>query len=83
MQDYTYSVFSSVAIVIHLIINFRLFTGCREGLDAARVTRYRGFLFGVDPTTFTYRPESLPEADAKLMRECARDALKAASNAKL
>ena len=34
-----------------------------------------GFLFGVDPTTFTYRPESLPEADAKLMRECARDAL--------
>ena len=47
MQDYTYSVFSSVAIVIHLIINFRLFTGCREGLDAARVTRYRGFLLGV------------------------------------
>ena len=38
---------------------------------------WAGFLFGVDPTTFTYRPESLPEADAKLMRECARDALKA------
>ena len=34
-----------------------------------------GFLFGVDPTTFSYRPKSLPEADAKLMRECARDAL--------
>ena len=36
-----------------------------------------GFLFGVDPTTFSYRPDSLPEADAKLMRECARDALNA------
>ena len=36
-----------------------------------------GFLFNVDPTTFSYRPDSLPEADAKLMRECARDALKA------
>mgnify|MGYP003319731402 CR=1 FL=1 len=32
-------------------------------------------LFKVDPTTFTYRPEGLPEADAKLMRECARDAI--------
>ena len=42
-----------------------------------------GFLFKVDPVTFSYRPESLSEADAKLMRECARDALKAASNAKL
>ena len=38
-----------------------------------------GFLFGVDPTTFSYRPDSLPEADAKLMRECARDALKASA----
>ena len=38
-----------------------------------------GFLFGVDPTTFSYRPKSLPEADAKLMRECARDALKSSS----
>lgn len=37
-----------------------------------------GFLFGIDPTTFTYRPESLSEFEAKLMRECARDALKAA-----
>jgi hypothetical protein len=36
-----------------------------------------GFLFNVDPTTFTYCPKVLPEADAKLMRECARDALKA------
>jgi hypothetical protein len=35
-----------------------------------------GFLFNVDPTTFTYCPKGLPEADAKLMRECARDALK-------
>ena len=39
---------------------------------------WAGFLFNVDPTTFAYRPESLPEADAKQMRECARDALKAA-----
>lgn len=36
-----------------------------------------GFLFNVDPTTFTYRPEALPANDAKLMRECARDALRA------
>ena len=36
-----------------------------------------GFLFDVDPTTFTYCPKGLPVADAKLMRECARDALKA------
>ena len=36
-----------------------------------------GFLFKVDPTTFKYRPDSLSEADAKLMRECARDAIKA------
>ena len=39
---------------------------------------WAGFLFNVDPTTFTYRPKSLLEADAKLVRECARDALKAA-----
>ena len=39
-----------------------------------------GFLFNVDPTTFSYRPDSLPEADAKLMRECARDAIKASRN---
>lgn len=37
-----------------------------------------GFLFKMDPTVFTYCPKGLPESDAKLMRECARDALKAA-----
>ena len=47
MQDYTYSVFSSVAIAIHLIINFRLLMGHGSGLYAARVSRYRGFLVGV------------------------------------
>ena len=47
MQDYTYSVFSSVAILIHLIINFRLLFGSGEGLGSARVMRYRGFLLGV------------------------------------
>ena len=36
---------------------------------------WTAFLFKADPTTFTYRPAGLPEADAKLMRECARDAL--------
>ena len=36
---------------------------------------WTAFLFKVDPTTFTYRPEGLPESDAKLMRECARDAI--------
>ena len=42
-----------------------------------------GFLFGVDPTTFTYSPECLTPAEAKLMRECARDALqRAAAEAK-
>ena len=38
-----------------------------------------GFIFGVDPTTFTYRPESLLEKDARLMRECARDAIRASA----
>ena len=47
MQDYTYSVFSSVAIAIHLIINFRLLFGRSQGFDAVRVSRYRGFLAGV------------------------------------
>ena len=32
-------------------------------------------LFGVDPTTFAYRPDFLSEPDARLMRECARDAI--------
>ena len=39
-----------------------------------------GFLFDADPTTFAYCPEGLPEPDAKLMRECARDALAAAKS---
>ena len=34
-----------------------------------------GFLFNVDPTTFSYCPENLAQSDAKLMRECSRDAL--------
>lgn len=37
---------------------------------------WAGFLFNVDPTTFTYRPSAIPDADAKLMRECARDAIR-------
>ena len=41
-----------------------------------------GFLFKVDPTSFSHKPGLLSESDAKLMRECARDALKA-SGAKL
>ena len=45
MQSYLYSVFSAVAIAIHLIINFDLLTG-RQGLSTARGVRYRGFLFG-------------------------------------
>ena len=36
---------------------------------------WTAFLFKADPTTFTYCPKGLPEADAKLMRECARDAI--------
>ena len=46
MQGYTYSVFSAVAIAIHLIINFDLMTG-RRGLPSVRGARYRGFLLGV------------------------------------
>ena len=44
MQDFTYSVFSIVAIAIHLIINFNLLVG--RGGSTARDTRYRGFLLG-------------------------------------
>ena len=44
MQGYTYSVFSIVAIAIHLIINFNLLTGRRQ--VSALGTRYRGFLLG-------------------------------------
>ena len=36
-----------------------------------------GFLLKVDPVAFSHKPDTLSEADAKLMRECARDALKA------
>ena len=36
---------------------------------------WTAFLFKADPTAFTYRPDGLPESDAKLMRECARDAI--------
>ena len=35
-----------------------------------------GFLFNVDPTVFSYCPENLAQSDAKLMRECSRDALR-------
>ncbi len=45
MQGYSYSVFSGVAIAIHLIINFKLLRG--QGALTERAARYRGFLFGV------------------------------------
>jgi len=45
MQSYTYSVFSLVAIAIHLIINFNMLVG--RGAATVRGTRYRGFLIGV------------------------------------
>ena len=45
MQDYTYSVFSIVAIAIHLIINFDLLIGRREATTHS--ARYRGFLLGI------------------------------------
>ena len=45
MQGYTYSRFSTVAIAIHLIINFDLMVG--RGVATVRGMRYRGFLFGV------------------------------------
>ena len=45
MQDYSYSVFSIVALAIHLIINFDLLMG--RGLVTIRGSRYRGFLIGV------------------------------------
>ena len=44
MQSYSYSVFSAVAIVIHLIINFDLLVGRSDA--SMRATRYRGFLMG-------------------------------------
>ena len=45
MQGYTYSVFSIVAIAIHLIVNFNMLVG-RE-ISTAHGIRYRGFLLGV------------------------------------
>ena len=45
MQGYTYSIFSTVAIAIHLIINYNLMIG--RGIVTVRGMRYRGFLFGV------------------------------------
>ena len=45
MQGYTYSIFSIVAIAIHLIINFKLIVG--RGESTARGICYRGFLYGV------------------------------------
>ena len=45
MQGYTYSVFSSVALVVHLIINFDLLLG--RGVVTAHGARYRGFVMGV------------------------------------
>jgi len=45
MQGYSYSLFSIVAIAIHLIINFDLLTGRR--VVTARGMRYRGFLMGI------------------------------------
>ena len=44
MQNYSYSVFSLTAIVIHLIINFKLLFG--RGNNGAHVKCYRGFLLG-------------------------------------
>ena len=44
MQDYSYSVFSLAAIVIHLIINFKLLIG--RGEDTSRGRSYRNFLLG-------------------------------------
>ena len=45
MQGYTYSIFSGVALVIHLIINYDLLAG--RGVDTAFAVRYRGFVMGV------------------------------------
>ena len=45
MQGYTYSIFSVVAIVIHLMINFDLIIGRGSGTEHG--ARYRGFLIGV------------------------------------
>ena len=46
MQDYIYSSIAILAIVIHLIINFNMFSG-RRGYATAYGNRYRGFLMGI------------------------------------
>ena len=45
MQGYSYSIFSAVAIVIHLTINFDLISG--RGSATEHGSRYRSFLIGV------------------------------------
>ena len=45
MQGYMYSIFSSVALVIHLIINFNFLRG--RGVVTEHGARYRGFVLGV------------------------------------
>ena len=45
MQGYTYSIFSAVAIVIHLMVNFDLIIG--RGAISKHGSRYRSFLIGV------------------------------------
>ena len=45
MQGYAYSMFSSMAVVIHLILNFKLLLG--RGTVAVYGARYRAFLFGI------------------------------------
>ena len=45
MQGYLYSIFSLVAIAIHLMVNFDLLVG--RGRATAHGARYRGFLLGV------------------------------------
>ena len=45
MQDYSYSVFSLVAIAIHIITNFDLLVGRRA--KSAHAAHYNDFLFGV------------------------------------
>ena len=47
MQDYTYSMFSSLAIIIHLIINFNLLSGRWRAMNVERFKSYRGYLLGV------------------------------------
>ena len=45
MQSYAYSIFSIVALAIHLMINFELIAG--RGKENVLGSRYRGFLAGV------------------------------------